>query len=138
MKSEKEIRSLLGCFLFSGDDVFKKIRVLSGGEKSRVALAKTLTSDANFLLLDEPTNHLDIQSVNVLSQAWPQYEGTFLLVSPDRYLVQKVANTLWCIEEGQLQESPGTDEEYDYWNKKIRNKGEKDAEKNTSSETAPH
>lgn len=119
-KTEKEIRSLLGCFLFTGDDVFKKIRVLSGGEKSRVALAKTLTSDANFLLLDEPTNHLDIQSVNVLIQALQQYEGTFILVSHDRYLVQEVANTIWFIEDGKIKEYPGTYEEYEYWSENIR------------------
>ncbi|QEC52838.1 ATP-binding cassette subfamily F protein 3 [Anseongella ginsenosidimutans] len=121
-KTEKEIRSLLGCFLFSGDDVFKKIRVLSGGEKSRVALAKTLTSDANFLLLDEPTNHLDMQSVNVLVQALQQYEGTFILVSHDRYLVQEVANTIWFIEDGEIKEYPGTYEEYEYWSEHIREK----------------
>ncbi|HYH56683.1 MAG TPA: ATP-binding cassette domain-containing protein, partial [Anseongella sp.] len=119
-KTEKELRSLLGCFLFSGDDVFKKIRVLSGGEKSRVALAKTLTSDANFLLLDEPTNHLDIQSVNVLIQALQQYEGTFLLVSHDRYLVQEVANKIWYIEDARIKEYPGTYEEYEYWNEHVR------------------
>lgn len=125
-KTEKEIRSLLGCFLFSGDDVFKKIRVLSGGEKSRVALAKTLTSDANFLLLDEPTNHLDMQSVNVLVQALQQYEGTLILVSHDRYLVQEVANTIWFIEDGQIKEYPGTYEEYEYWSEHIREKTAKD------------
>src|SRR5690606_23169049 len=76
--ADTELRSLLGCFLFTGDDVFKKIRVLSGGEKSRVALAKSLTTDSNFLILDEPTNHLDIQSVNILIQALQQYEGTFI------------------------------------------------------------
>lgn len=119
-KTEKELRSLLGCFLFSGDDVFKKIKVLSGGEKSRVALAKTLTSDANFLLLDEPTNHLDIQSVNVLIQALQQYEGTFILVSHDRYLVQEVANTIWYIEDTQIKEYPGTYEEYEYWSENTR------------------
>ena len=72
-RSDTELRTLLGCFLFTGDDVFKKIQVLSGGEKSRVALAKTLTADANFLILDEPTNHLDIPSVNILIQALQQY-----------------------------------------------------------------
>jgi ATP-binding cassette subfamily F protein 3 len=68
-KTEPELRELLGCFLFKGDDVYKKIRVLSGGEKARVALAKTIISKANYLLLDEPTNHLDITSVNMLIQA---------------------------------------------------------------------
>src|SRR5690606_31154960 len=77
--TETELRSLLGCFLFTGDDVFKKIKVLSGGEKSRVALSKALTADANFLVLDEPTNHLDIQSVNILIQALQQYEGTCIV-----------------------------------------------------------
>ncbi|UXP30922.1 ABC-F family ATP-binding cassette domain-containing protein [Reichenbachiella agarivorans] len=114
-KTEQELRSVLGCFLFSDEDVFKKIKVLSGGEKSRVALAKTLISEANFLLLDEPTNHLDIMSVNILIQALQQYEGTFILVSHDRHFVTNVANKIWWIEDQQIKEYPGTYEEYKYW-----------------------
>lgn len=120
--TETELRSLLGCFLFSGDDVFKKIKVLSGGEKSRVALAKTITSDANFLILDEPTNHLDIQSVNILIQALQQFEGTFVVVSHDRYLLDRVANKIWYIEEKQIKEYPGTYAEYEEWLEKNERK----------------
>ena len=114
-RSEMELRGILGCFLFSSDDVFKKIKVLSGGEKSRVALAKTLLSNANFLLLDEPTNHLDMVSVNILIQALQQYQGTFLVISHDRFFVEQTANTIWFIEDHQLKEYPGTYEEYEYW-----------------------
>jgi len=113
--TETELRSILGCFLFTGDDVFKKIRVLSGGEKSRVALAKALTADANFLVLDEPTNHLDIQSVNILIQALQQYEGTFITVSHDRYFLDSLANKIWFIEDQQIKEYPGTYAEYEEW-----------------------
>jgi ATP-binding cassette subfamily F protein 3 len=114
-KTETELRNVLGCFLFSSEDVFKKIKVLSGGEKSRVALAKTLISEANFLLLDEPTNHLDFQSVNILIQALQQYEGTFITVSHDRHFIRGVANKIWYIEDHQIKEYPGTYEEYEFW-----------------------
>ena len=116
--TETELRSILGCFLFTGDDVFKKIKVLSGGEKSRVALAKALTADANFLILDEPTNHLDIASVNILISALKQYEGTFIVVSHDRYLLDNVSNKIWFIEDQEIKEYPGTYEEYEEWNSK--------------------
>jgi len=116
--TETELRSLLGCFLFTGDDVFKKIKVLSGGEKSRVALAKALTADANFLVLDEPTNHLDMASVNILIQALQQYEGTFIVVSHDRYFLDHIANKIWFIENKEIKEYPGTYEEYEVWNAK--------------------
>jgi len=121
-KTEQELRSVLGCFLFKDDDVFKKIKVLSGGEKSRVALAKTLISEANFLLLDEPTNHLDIQSVNILIQALQQYQGTFVLVSHDRYFVNEVANKIWWIEDRQIKEYPGSYQEYVWWKEKNETK----------------
>lgn len=121
-KTEQELRSVLGCFLFSNDDVFKKIKVLSGGEKSRVALAKTLISEANFLLLDEPTNHLDMLSVNILVQALQQYEGTFLLVSHDRYFISQVANKIWWIENHELKEYLGTYEEYTWWMSRRKEK----------------
>ncbi|WP_367865756.1 ABC-F family ATP-binding cassette domain-containing protein [Pedobacter sp. WC2423] len=116
--TDTELRSILGCFLFTGDDVFKKIKVLSGGEKSRVALAKSLTTDSNFLILDEPTNHLDIQSVNILIQALKQFEGTFIAVSHDRYFLDNVANKIWFIEEEQIKQYPGTYAEYEVWNSK--------------------
>jgi ATP-binding cassette subfamily F protein 3 len=116
-KTEAELRNILGCFLFKGDDAFKKIKVLSGGEKSRVALAKTLISEANFLLLDEPTNHLDMQSVNILIQALQQYEGSYLIVSHDRHFISQTANKIWWVENGELKEYLGTYQEYEYWQK---------------------
>jgi len=115
-QTETELRSILGCFLFTGDDVFKKIKVLSGGEKSRVALAKALTADANFLVLDEPTNHLDMASVNILIQALQQYEGTFIVVSHDRYFLDNIANKIWYIEDKKVKEYPGTYQEFEEWN----------------------
>ena len=116
--TDTELRGILGCFLFTGDDVFKKIKVLSGGEKSRVALAKSLTTDSNFLILDEPTNHLDIQSVNILIQALQQFEGTFIAVSHDRYFLDNVANKIWFIEGEKIKQYPGTYAEYEEWNSK--------------------
>ncbi len=117
-KTEQQLRNVLGCFLFSDEDVFKKIKVLSGGEKSRVALAKTLISEANFLLLDEPTNHLDFISENILIQALQQYKGSFVVVSHNRHFVSQIANKIWYIEDKQIKEYPGTYEEYEYWKKK--------------------
>jgi ATP-binding cassette subfamily F protein 3 len=111
-KTELELRQLLGCFLFAGDDVFKKIKVLSGGEKARVALAKVIAGKANFLLLDEPTNHLDIQSVELLIEALNKYQGTYILISHDRYFVSRTANKYWEIEDGKVNAFPGT---YDEW-----------------------
>ncbi|GAA4010983.1 ABC-F family ATP-binding cassette domain-containing protein [Hymenobacter fastidiosus] len=114
-RNDMELRSVLGSFLFTGDQVYKKIKVLSGGEKSRVALAKTLISEANFLLLDEPTNHLDMVSVNILIQALEQYQGTFIVISHDRFFVENVATKIWYIEDFQLKEYPGTYAEYEQW-----------------------
>jgi ATP-binding cassette subfamily F protein 3 len=122
-KSETELRTILGCFLFTNDDVFKKIKVLSGGEKSRVALAKTLISEANFLLLDEPTNHLDIQSVNILIQALQQYQGTYVVVSHDRFFVSQIANKIWFIEDQEIKQYPGTFEEYEEWLERRKAQG---------------
>ncbi|HAL54660.1 MAG TPA: ABC transporter ATP-binding protein [Sphingobacterium sp.] len=132
--TETELRSILGCFLFTGDDAFKKIKVLSGGEKSRVALAKALTADANFLALDEPTNHLDMQSVNILIQALQQYEGTFIVVSHDRYFLDNVANKIWYIEDKQIKEYPGTYQEYEEWAAKRVVKADVKTEKKIKEE----
>jgi len=113
-QNETEIRSLLGAFLFSDNDVYKKVSVLSGGEKSRVALAKTLLSPKNFMILDEPTNHLDIQSRNVLIEALKQYKGTFVIVSHDRHFLDEVANKIWYAEGSKVVTYPGTYSEFRY------------------------
>ena len=108
-------RSLLGAFLFTGDDVFKPVRVLSGGEKSRVALARTLLHPANFLILDEPTNHLDIQSIQVLIEAMKQYTGSFVVVSHDRHFLDQVVNTVWHAGGGTVRQYRGTYSEYQWY-----------------------
>ncbi len=131
-KTELELRTLLGCFLFSGEDADKKIKVLSGGEKARVALAKTIISKANFLLLDEPTNHLDMHSVDLLIEALNKYEGSYILVSHDRYFISKTANKIWSIDQGKISEFKGGYEEWVQWNERMlkaeqqKNKSEND------------
>jgi ATP-binding cassette, subfamily F, member 3 len=117
-KTELELRTLLGCFLFSGDEVEKKIKVLSGGEKARVALAKTIISKANFLLLDEPTNHLDMHSVDLLIEALNKYQGSYILVSHDRYFISKTANKIWEIDNYEIKEFKGGYEEWVEWKKR--------------------
>ena len=123
-KTELELRTLLGCFLFSGDDIEKKIKVLSGGEKARVALAKTIISKANFLLLDEPTNHLDMHSCELLIEALNKYEGTFILVSHDRYFISKTANKIWEIVDHEIKEFKGGYEEYVAWKERMSKSSE--------------
>ncbi|MEI8110886.1 MAG: ABC-F family ATP-binding cassette domain-containing protein [Chitinophagia bacterium] len=118
-KNDLELRSLLGSFLFSGDDVDKRIKVLSGGEKARVALAKTIVSKANFLLLDEPTNHLDMHSVELLADALNQYEGSYILVSHDRYFISKTANKIWEITDHRIKEFKGGYHEWVAWNERM-------------------
>jgi ATP-binding cassette subfamily F protein 3 len=130
-KTDLELRSLLGCFLFSGDDVDKKIKVLSGGEKARVALAKTIVSKANFLMLDEPTNHLDIHSVDLLIGALNNYEGSLVFVSHDRHFVSKIANKIWEIEDHKIVEFKGSYAEWEDW-KERRLAAAKLEEKNTA------
>ncbi len=117
-KNELELRSLLGGFLFGGDDVDKKIKVLSGGEKARVALAKVILGRSNFLLLDEPTNHLDMHSVELLIEALNGYGGTVILVSHDRYFISKTATVFWEIINNEIKEFRGTYDEWHEWNLK--------------------
>ncbi|HSR37399.1 MAG TPA: ABC-F family ATP-binding cassette domain-containing protein [Phnomibacter sp.] len=118
-KTELEYRALLGCFLFGGEEVEKKIKVLSGGEKARVALAKTIVSKANFLMLDEPTNHLDMHSVELLIEALNKYEGSYVLVSHDRYFISRTANVFWEIIDHKIREFRGTYDEYVQWKEKL-------------------
>jgi ATP-binding cassette subfamily F protein 3 len=110
------LRSLLGCFLFSGDDVFKRIGVLSGGERNRYALLKMLLHPANFLLLDEPTNHLDLRAKDVLLEALVKYTGTVVFVSHDRYFIDKLATRVFEIGNGKVEIYPGNYEDY-LWRK---------------------
>ncbi len=106
------VRTLLGCFLFSGNDVDKKISILSGGERSRVVLATLLGQPLNFLILDEPTNHLDIKSREILMEALKEFEGTFVLVSHDRHFLREVTNRTFAIKDHRLQIFEGGYDEY--------------------------
>ncbi|MCX6273588.1 MAG: ABC-F family ATP-binding cassette domain-containing protein [Bacteroidetes bacterium] len=121
-QTENYVRSVAGAFLFGGEDAFKPVKVLSGGEKARVALGKLVLSRANFLILDEPTNHLDMLSVNVLIRVLQEFEGTFITVSHDRFFISEIANKIWWIEGGQIKEYPGTYSEYEYWRTNQANK----------------
>jgi ATP-binding cassette, subfamily F, member 3 len=114
--TQTQLRSLLGCFLFSGDDVFKRIGVLSGGERNRYALLKMLLHPANFLLLDEPTNHLDMRAKDVLLEALMKYTGTVVFVSHDRYFIDKLATRVFEIGDGKVELYPGNYEDY-LWRK---------------------
>jgi ATP-binding cassette subfamily F protein 3 len=109
-----ELRSLLGCFMFSGDDVFKKLGVLSGGERNRYAMAKMLVSPSNFLLLDEPTNHLDLRAKDVLLEAIANFTGTVLFVSHDRYFIDGLATRVFEVEDRRVHIYPGNYEDYLY------------------------
>ena len=111
-----ELRSLLGCFMFSGDDVFKKLGVLSGGERNRYAMAKMLVSPSNFLLLDEPTNHLDLRAKDVLLDAIANFTGTVLFVSHDRYFIDGLATRVFEVEDRRVHIYPGNYEDY-LWRK---------------------
>jgi ATP-binding cassette subfamily F protein 3 len=118
-KTDLELRALLGCFLFGGDDIDKKIKVLSGGEKARVALTKTIISKANFLMLDEPTNHLDMATVELLAEALTKYDGSIILVSHDRYFISKTANKIWEIEDEKIIEFKGDYKEWVEWKERM-------------------
>jgi len=122
VSNQTQLRSLLGSFLFSDDDVFKRIGVLSGGERNRYALARMLLRPANFLLLDEPTNHLDLRAKDVLLEALRKYTGTVVFVSHDRYFIDHLATRVFHIESGKLQDYPGNYEDY-LWQKERRESG---------------
>jgi ATP-binding cassette subfamily F protein 3 len=120
--------------LFGGDDIDKKIKVLSGGEKARIALAKTIISKANFLMLDEPTNHLDMHSVELLIEALNKYQGSIILVSHDRFFVSQTANKIWEIVDEEIKEFKGTYTEYLEWKERMAKKAADSKESVASSE----
>jgi ATP-binding cassette, subfamily F, member 3 len=122
--TEQVVRNLLGAFLFSGDDVFKKVKVLSGGEKSRLALAKILLAPPNFLLMDEPTNHLDIPSCEILEQAMEQYQGTLMLITHDRRLMNRVCTAILEVRDGNAELFLGNYDDYLHKRKLIEEEEE--------------
>ncbi len=125
-KSITELRGVLGCFLFSEDDVFKPIGVLSGGERNRYALARMLLHPSNFLLLDEPTNHLDMRAKDVLLESLEKYTGTVVFVSHDRYFIDKLATRIFEIGDGRVEVFPGNYEDY-LWRKQRNDSGEEES-----------
>jgi ATP-binding cassette subfamily F protein 3 len=128
---ELALRSLLGCFLFSGDDVFKPLGVLSGGERNRFALARILVSPSNFLLLDEPTNHLDMRAKDVLLEAIESFSGTVIFVSHDRYFLDRLATKVLEVKDGSVVMYPGNFAEY------VRDKEEQEGKSATAAIPAP-
>ena len=120
--TEQFVRTLLGCFLFCGDDVFKKVNVLSGGEKSRLALVKLLLDPPNLLLMDEPTTHLDLSSIDALAYALDQFEGTLIFISHDVYFIRALANHVIHVNAGQLTHYPGG---YQYYLDKTKPQSER-------------
>ena len=118
------MRSYLGRFLFSGDDVFRPIRELSGGEQSRVALSKLLLETANFLILDEPTNHLDISSKEVLEEALLEYPATSIIVSHDRYFLDKIVSKIFFMEEDRTWLWEGNYTAYQEWKQEKKAEAE--------------
>jgi ATP-binding cassette subfamily F protein 3 len=117
--TEQFVRTVLGCFLFHGDDIFKKVRVLSGGEKSRLALVKLLLDPPNLLLMDEPTTHLDLASIDALVDALDQFEGTLIFISHDVYFIRALANRVVHVDAGRLTIYPG---DYQYYLDKTSRK----------------
>lgn len=115
--TEENVRTLLGCFLFRGDDVFKKVSVLSGGEKSRLALVKLLLDPPNLLLMDEPTTHLDMASIDALINALEQFQGTVIFISHDVYFIRAIAKQVLHVKHGRIHRYPGG---YDYYLEKTK------------------
>ena len=131
-----QVRSLLGAFLFTGDEVEKQVRVLSGGEKSRVALARMLVRPANLMLLDEPTNHLDMSSQEILQEALAQYEGTIIVVSHNRFFVNSFVNKVLEIRNGRATIHEGNIDDYLEWRRKEETRASETATQSSSATRA--
>jgi ATP-binding cassette subfamily F protein 3 len=122
--SPNRVRSICGAFMFSGDDIDKPVKVLSGGERARVALARLCAAPGNLLLMDEPTNHLDLASADALAQSLSTFDGTLVFVSHNRSLIRTLATRIWNVENGAVETYPGTLDEYMYSQAQRRTEGD--------------